>query len=269
MVRRGDPKVTGVLPIALDRATRVIGVLMHSYKEYIGIMELHGDVASEKIVKTMEMFVGKIYQRPPLRSSVKRSLRIREIYSIDVLEIENRRVLFKVRCQSGTYVRKLCHDIGLLLGVEAHMRELRRIGVAHFTENRDIVTLHEVSEMLYIWRKLGDETFLRKIILPVEYVVAFLPKIVIKDSAVDAIAHGAQLAIPGIAMIAKNINKDDRVAIFTLKGELVATGRTTMTSDDMVRNDHGIAVKIERVYMEPNVYPSIWRKNIDRIKKDV
>ncbi|ADM27028.1 tRNA pseudouridine synthase B [Ignisphaera aggregans DSM 17230] len=269
MVGRGDPKVTGVLPVALDRATRVIGILMHSYKEYVGVMELHGDVEPEKVIETMKMFVGKIYQRPPLRSSVKRSLRIREIYSIDVLEIENRRVLFRVKCQSGTYVRKLCHDIGLLLGVEAHMRELRRIGVAHFTENRDIVTLHEVSEALYIWRNLGDESFLRKMILPVEYIVAFLPKIVVKDSAVDAIAHGAQLAVPGISIVAKNINRDDRVAIFTLKGELVAIGRATMNSEEMVKSDRGIAVKIERVYMEPNIYPSVWRKSGDKIEKDV
>jgi H/ACA ribonucleoprotein complex subunit 4 len=198
---------------------------MHSSKEYVTLMELHGDVNLEKLYEVFKMFTGKIYQRPPLRSSVKRSLRVREIYSIDLLEIINRYVLFRVKCESGTYIRKLCHDIGLVLGVEAHMRELRRVAVAHIREELPVVTLHEVSEAVYLWRKYGDETLIRKVVLPVEYIVAHLPKIIIKDSAVDAIAHGAQLAVPGIVMLSNDVKKGERVAIFTLKGELCRGAR--------------------------------------------
>ncbi|MEM0371222.1 MAG: RNA-guided pseudouridylation complex pseudouridine synthase subunit Cbf5 [Ignisphaera sp.] len=260
--------MTGVLPIALEKATKVIGVLMHSYKEYVALMELHDYVDREKVLSVMSMFIGKIYQRPPLRSSVKRSLRIKEIYSIDVIEIEGRHVLFRVKCESGTYVRKLCHDIGLVLGVEAHMRELRRTGVAHLTEDKDLVTMHELSEALYLWNNYKDETLLRKYLLPMEHIVAFLPKILIKDSAVDAIAHGAQLAAPGVAILSNKIGKGDRVAIMTLKGELVAIGRALMNANEILATEKGIVVKIERVIMDPNIYPKTWRQNKELIKSN-
>ncbi len=234
---------------------------MHSFKEYVGLMELHGDVDRERILETIKMFIGKIYQRPPLRSSVKRALRVKEVYSIDVLEINGRDILFKVRCESGTYVRKLCHDIGLLLGIEAHMRELRRIAVAHIREDLFTSTLHEVSEALYLWQRYGDDSILRNVIVPGEFIVAHLPKILIKDGAVDAIAHGAQLAVPGIAIFSKGITKGYRTALMTLKGELVAIGKAVMDSEEISRCEKGIAVEIERVVMEPNIYPRMWRRN--------
>lgn len=234
---------------------------MHSYKEYIALMELHDAVDKDKVLSTLKMFIGKIYQRPPLRSSVKRALRVKEIYSIDVLEIEGRHVLFRVRCESGTYVRKLCHDIGLILGVGAHMRELRRTGVAHLTENLNLVTMQELSEALYLWSRCRDETLLRRYVLPMEYIVAHLPKILIKDSTVDAIAHGAQLAVPGISILSNRIEKGCRVAVMTLKGEVVAIGKALMSSEDIIKSEKGIAVQIERVVMDPGVYPKVWRKS--------
>ena len=250
-----------MLPVALASATKLIGLIMHSVKEYIALMEVHSEVAPEKIVETLNMFIGKIYQRPPLRSSVKRTLRVREIYDIEVLEIEGRHVLFRIRCQSGTYIRKLCHDVGLLLGVEAHMRELRRIATAHLREDFNLVTLHEVSEALYLWRNYRDDTLLRKVILPAEFIVAHLPKIVIKDTAVDAIAHGAQLAIPGIVRLHEGISRGDAVAIMTLKGELVAIGKAEMSSNEMLSADKGVAARITRVFMEPGIYPRAWKKS--------
>jgi predicted rRNA pseudouridine synthase len=233
---------------------------MHSYKEYVALMELHAEVDVEKLRQVMQMFVGKIYQKPPLRSSVKRSLRVKEIYEIEILEIVGRHVLFRVRCESGTYIRKLCHDIGLILGVEAHMRELRRTAVAHIRESLPIVTLHEVSEAVYLWKNYGDDTLLRRVILPGEYIVANLPKVIIKDSAVDAIAHGAQLALPGIVALSNDIKKGDRVAIFTLKGELVAVGKSEMSAEEIMKNAKGIAVRIERVVMDRGIYPPLWKK---------
>ncbi len=238
---------------------------MHSVKEYIALMELHREVPREKVEEVLMKFVGKIYQRPPLRSSVKRSLRIREVYEIEILEMEGRHVLFRVKCQSGTYIRKICHDVGLILGVEAHMRELRRIATAHFREEH-AVRLQEVSEALYIWRELGDESFLRKILFPAEVIVAHLPKVVIKDGAVDAIAHGAQLAVPGISRLHEGISKGDMVAIFTLKGELVALGKAQMSSEEIMSSSKGIAVSITRVFMEPGKYPRMWKKKSGEAK---
>mgnify|MGYP001773029547 CR=1 FL=1 len=224
-------------------------------------MELHYYVDRDRVLKTINMFVGKIYQLPPLRSSVKRTLRVREVYSIDVLEFEGRHVLFKVRCESGTYIRKLCHDIGLVLGVGAHMRELRRTAVAHLSEDLGLVTMQELSEALYLWKRYRDETLLRKYVLPMEYIVAFLPKVIVRDTAVDAIAHGAQLAVPGISMLSNKIEKTSRVAVMTLKGELVAVGKALMSSEDIMKADKGIAVEIERAVMDPNVYPRTWKKS--------
>ncbi|MEM2296192.1 MAG: RNA-guided pseudouridylation complex pseudouridine synthase subunit Cbf5 [Ignisphaera sp.] len=243
-----------------------MGILMHSYKEYVALMELHDHVGKDRILEVMRMFIGKIYQRPPLRSSVKRSLRVREVYDINVLEVENKHVLFKVKCESGTYVRKLCHDIGLVLGVGAHMRELRRTAVAHLTEDLNLVTMQELSEALYVWSEYGDETLMRKYILPMEYIVAHLPKVLIRDTAVDAIAHGAQLAVPGIAILSDQIKKGSRVAVMTLKGELVAVGKALMDSGEIMGAEKGLAIGIERVVMDPDVYPKFWKKSRDSLQ---
>ncbi len=249
-----------MLPVALASATKLIGLVMHSRKEYVALMELHKDVPVDKVVEVMKKFIGRIYQRPPLRSSVKRSLRTRDVYDIQILEIEGRHVLFKIQCQSGTYIRKLCHDIGLILGVEAHMRELRRTATGHFREDFNLVTLHEVAEALYLWRHCKDESLLRKVVLPAEFIVANLPKIVLKDTAVDAIAHGAQLAVPGIVRLHEGISRGDLVALFTLKGELVALGQASMSTKEIVNSQKGIAVKITRVFIEPGLYPRAWKK---------
>ncbi len=255
-----DPKVTGVLPVALEEATKVIGLVVHTSKEYMCVMQLHSPVEEERLRRVLSMFVGEIYQRPPLRSSVKRALRTRSIHEIDLLEYNGRYALMRVLCEAGTYMRKLCHDAGLLLGVGAHMRELRRTKSGPFREAHGLVRLQELSEALYRWKREGKEDLLRSYILPVEYAVAHLPKIVIRDTAVDAIAHGANLAVPGIVRLHDGIERGDLVALFTLKGELVAVGVAQMTSKEMLEAKRGIAVKIRRVVMKPGVYPSAWRR---------
>lgn len=257
-----DPGVSGVLPIALERATKIIGVVTHTSKEYIVLMQLHGDVSREDIERVVSMFIGEIYQRPPLRSSVKRILRKRRIHEIEILEIDGRRVLMRVKADPGTYIRKLCHDMGLILGVGAHMRELRRIATGSFREDDSLVTLHRLSEAVYLYN-LGDEKPLRRSILPVEYSVAHLPKILVRNTAVGAVTHGAMLAVPGIAMASSSIKKGDLVALFTLKGELIAVGISEMSGEEMVLRDRGIAVKVKRVIMPPNIYPAIWRGRIE------
>lgn len=254
-----DPGVSGVLPIALERATKIIGIVTHTNKEYVVLMRIHGDVGREFLERTIALFMGEIYQRPPLRSSVKRSLRKRRIYEMEVLEIEERSVLMRVKTDPGTYVRKLCHDIGLILGTGAHMAELRRTAAGPFKEDETLVTLHKLSEAVYLYRR-GDESLIRKIILPVEYSVSHLPKIVVRNSAVDSIAHGAMLAVPGLSMVNKAIAKGELVAIFTIKGELVAVGVAEMSSEEMVLSSSGVAVRIKRVVMPPNIYPAMWKK---------
>ncbi|OYT34136.1 RNA-guided pseudouridylation complex pseudouridine synthase subunit Cbf5 [Archaeoglobales archaeon ex4484_92] len=255
-----DPRVTGVLPIFIESATKLVKFLQESEKEYVCLMRLHGNVRLEDLERTMKKFVGKIYQRPPLKSAVKKKLRIREIYNIEILEVDGRDVLFKVSTESGTYIRKLCRDIGEILGVGAHMQELRRTRTGKFSENM-CYTLQDLLDAYIFWKEDGDDEPLREIIKPMEMAVSDLPKIVIKDTAVDAICHGANLSVRGIAYIETGIKPGQTVAIFTLKNELVALGKSLMSSEDMYKANKGFAVDVDRVLMERHVYPSAWKRS--------
>ena len=153
-----DPKVTGVLPITLEDSTRIVQALLYSGKEYVCIMKLHGDVEESKVRKILLEFEDEIYQRPPLRSSVKRQIRTRRIYFNEFLEKDGRNVLFRVGCEGGTYIRKLCYDIGEILGVGAHMQELRRSRAGPFSEeNKAFVNLHEVAYYFGEWQEKKDK----------------------------------------------------------------------------------------------------------------
>jgi H/ACA ribonucleoprotein complex subunit 4 len=253
-----DPKVTGILPIALEESTKVIQTLLPAGKEYMCIMRLHAEVEEEKIKEIFKEFQGEILQKPPVKSAVKRQLRKRKIYYLEVQEIEGRDILFKVGCEAGTYIRKLCHDIGEAIGCGAHMLELRRTKSGSFTE-KDIVTLHDVMDAYSFWKEEGNQGFLRKTILPVEKAVEYLPKIVVKDGAVDAICHGAELAVPGVCKLDAEIDKGDPVALFTLKDELIAIGEATMDTKAILIEESGITVKTKRVVMRPGTYPKMWK----------
>ncbi|MEM1508867.1 MAG: RNA-guided pseudouridylation complex pseudouridine synthase subunit Cbf5 [Thermofilaceae archaeon] len=255
-----DPKVTGILPVLLNRAVKVVRFLLNEDKEYVGVMKLHGDVSGEEIVRTLAMFRGPVYQKPPLRSAVKRTLRVRRIHDVKVLEVSGRNVLFWIWCEAGTYVRKFCYDAGLILGVGAHMQELRRVRSGCFTE-AEAVTMQEVVDAFTIWKESGNESYLRKVVKPVEQAVQHLPRVIIRNAAVDAVAHGAQLAVPGVLRVDAGVKVGDIVAILTLKGELVAIGKAEMRSEEMVIAKKGIAVKPLAVTMKPGVYPSLWKKH--------
>ncbi len=231
---------------------------MSGGKEYVCVMKLHDDVSESKIREIAEEFQGDIYQKPPLRSSVKKALRTRSIYYIDILEVDKRYVLLRVGCQAGTYIRKLVHDMGEVLGSGAHMRELRRTRVGPFSEDRGLTTLRDLAEVVGAY-KAGDEKILKSIVQPVEEAIALIPKVWIRDTAVNAICHGADLALPGIVSLNSGIEVDDLVAIFTLKGELVALGKALMTSEEILEREKGIAVKTERVIMKPDTYPKAWK----------
>lgn len=255
-----DPKVTGVLPVGLENATKVIGTVIHTFKEYVMVVQLHGDVNLEDFKKVAEGFVGVIYQKPPLRSRVKRVIRRRRIYEMEVLEKRGKFVLVRVLCDPGTYMRKLAYDIGLLLNVGCHMRELRRVRSGPFREDYALTTMQEVSEAVYLWRNRGVESLVRRIVLPIEYGVVHLPKIMVLDTAVDSIAHGADLAAPGVSRLTKDVRSGGFVALLTLKGELVALGKALRNADEIVKMDKGIVVKSWRVVMERDVYPKCWGK---------
>lgn len=221
-------------------------------------MKLHADVDEGRLRDALKEFTGEIYQRPPLRSSVKRRTRTRFIYSLDLLETQGRVALFSVGCQSGTYIRKLAHDIGESLGCGAHMSELRRTRAGPFIEDTTHTTLQGLSDAVADWKQSGDEAGLRTIVQPVERGVELLPKIVVKDSAVEALCRGADLAVPGIVRIHSGISPENMVAVMSLKGELVVLSRALMSTQAVMVAEKGVAAKTERVIMIMGTYPKMW-----------
>jgi len=156
-------------------------------------------------------------------------------------------------------VRTYCHNIGEALGVGAHMAELRRTQVGSFRERENLVTLQDVTDAYHFWIEDGDESYLREAIMPMERAADYLPKVIIKDSAVDAICHGADLASGGIAYLSDDIKRGNIVAIETLKGELVGAGNSLFFTDEILEAEGGFVVNTSKVFMKPDIYPRLWK----------
>ena len=254
-----DPQVSGVLPLGLGEATKSLGVLLYGPKEYHALGRIHSLPSKEKLNEVINMFKGEIYQKPPQRSAVVRKTRTRTIYELEVLEQKERLLLMRVLCEAGTYIRKLYYDIGEILGPGGTMIELRRTRVDQFRETDGLVTLHELADAYAFWKEKKDDSKLLKIIKPVEIALSELKSIIIRDSAVDAMCHGAQLAIPGILQISSNLKKGEMVGIYTQKGEAVALAESTLSEDEIREATKGYAFETKRIIMAPNTYPKKWR----------
>ena len=257
-----DPYVSGVLPVTTGKAVRLTDIVLSSDKTYICLMRLHADRPEKRIRAVMAKFQGKIYQLPPVRSAVKRQLRIRTIKELEILDIRGRDILFRIDCDAGTYVRTLCTDIGDLLGCGANMTELRRVRSGKMTEDR-AVSLQDLRDAYIFWQQNGREEWLRSMLLPMEVLVEPLPKIVVKATAVDAICHGADLNICGIHMLDEEIRKNALVAMMTARGELIAIGKMAMSSQKIMATSKGKAVDTVRVFMDEGHYPRMWKFNTD------
>ncbi|MGB9705464.1 MAG: RNA-guided pseudouridylation complex pseudouridine synthase subunit Cbf5 [Pyrobaculum sp.] len=254
-----DPKVSGVLPIAVAEGTKVLMALSRSDKVYVAVAKFHGDVDAERLRAVLQEFQGVIYQKPPLRSAVKRQLRTRHVYSLELLELDGRYAVIKMHVEAGTYARKIIHDIGEVLGVGANMRELRRVAVSCYSED-EAVTLQDLADAYYIWRRYGDDTYLRRVLLPIEEAARHLPKIWVRDSAVDALCNGAPLAAPGVSKFETPFSAGDLVAMFTLKGELIGVGRALASSEEVKKMERGLVVRTDRVVMRRGTYPAMWKR---------
>jgi H/ACA ribonucleoprotein complex subunit 4 len=253
-----DPMVSGVLPIGLGSATKALSVLLLGPKEYVAVARIHDSVSRKEIDEVITNFIGPIFQKPPQKSSVRRTTRTRTIYKLDLIEQKGNLLLLKVLCEAGTYIRKLVYDMGELLKVGATMVELRRTRVCQLTE-KDLHKLHDLNEAFAVFKESGNEDNLRKVIVPIENAVSFLKRIKIMDSAVDSICHGAQLAIPGISAFAPGIAKGEPVQILTAKGELVAIAESAMNSEELSKETKGIAAITRRVVMDSGTYPKMWK----------
>jgi tRNA pseudouridine55 synthase len=253
-----DPAVSGVLPLGMGQATKALGLLLLYPKEYVGVMRIHSSVSEKKLESVLTEFRGEVFQRPPQRSSVRRDVRSRKIHEFELVEKEGNLQLFRCLCESGTYIRKLIYDLGEVLQVGATMVELRRTKVGPLTESSGLVTLHQISDAMYRF-KGGDESLLRALVMPIEEPLDSMKKIMVRNSAVDAICHGARLGIPGILGASEGISRGDAVCLMSGKGELVAIGKALMNTEEMASTPKGLASTTERVIMKQGTYPKLWK----------
>ncbi|MDD5143819.1 RNA-guided pseudouridylation complex pseudouridine synthase subunit Cbf5 [Methanoregula sp.] len=253
-----DPQVSGVLLVMLGNAVRLAPLLLQHDKEYVCLMRLHGDVDRERIDKLAEEFTGRLYQRPPRKSAVKRNLRIREVHKLEILDVEGRLVLFRVHCDAGTYIRSICHHMGFALGVSAHMVELRRTRSGTFPES-SMYTLHDVQDAAVAARE-GDRSALEKMIVSVDAAVPELPIVLVRDGAIDALCHGASLAGVGVVNTME-FAKDQTVAVLSEKKEFICLGKALVPSGSFSPGDTGLVIAPTTVFMQPGTYPRAWTKS--------
>ena len=260
-----DPKVTGVLLIGLGRSTRLMEYMLKSNKEYVCHMFVHSEVKKEKMLEVFKNFTGIIKQTPPIISAVKRQEREREIYSLKLLDYNNngKDILYRVACQHGTYIRKLCTDMCESIGLKGQMKELRRTKAGPIREENNIISLDKLRNLFELYKKNDKnktiyEKELKKYIRPMEELLMEFKKVIVRDSAVDSICHGSDLAIPGVSMFDKNIEMGEEVALFTQKGELIAMGISYLDSKKIGKKKKGAFVKTNKVFMDIEIYPKIW-----------
>lgn len=256
-----DPKVSGCLVVCIDRATRLVKSQQSAGKEYVGIVRFHNPVEdAKKVAQALETLSGAVFQRPPVIAAVKRVLRIRTIYESKLLEFDAKKQLgiFWISCEAGTYVRTLCVHMGLLLGTGGIMQELRRSRSGINSEKDNLVSMHDVMDAQYAYDHFKDETYLRRVIKPLETLLTSHKRIIMKDSAVNAVCYGAKILLPGVLRYDDGIEVNEQIVIITTKGEAIALAIAQMTTAVMSTCDHGIVAKIKRVIMERDTYPRKW-----------
>lgn len=226
-----DPGATGVLVMALGKATKLIDIAHEQPKEYVAVMRLYGDVPEDDIRRVLKEYETEVYQIPPMKSAVARTLRKRRIHEIEIMEISGRLVLFRVKCDSGTYIRTLCTDVGYSLGTGAQMAELRRTRTGLFDES-DMITLQDLGDMVKIMQEGSPDRF-NRVLMPMEHLFRDHPKVIVKKSALATIARGSDLFPGGIKAVIGKPLKGDRVAVLTEDNNLVGAGIMLVNYDDI------------------------------------
>ncbi len=242
-----DPKVTGCLPLLLGDATRIAQLFAKSTKEYVAVLELQGPPPTDFETVVAE-FEGKLLQKPPRKSAVKRQLRTREIHELEILEQTDQNALLRINCEAGTYIRKLCHDIGLAVGTGAHMGDLRRTQTGQY-DDTSLQTMEAVVDGLAFWSDDGDESLIREVVSPAESALQTLPKMTIAPSAAREVAEGAPVYAPGVIDTEPAPKRKGQpengelIACYTPNGAAVCLGRLVGDPDA----DSGTVVELERV----------------------
>jgi len=251
-----DKDVSGVLPVGLEKSSKMLGYLGKKDKEYIGIMRFNKPLKKEEIERAFRLFSGSITQVPPPGSAVRRVRRKRKVYYLAPLEFKGNEVLFAVGCEAGTYIRTLCSDIGKGRG-GARLMELRRVRVGKIGEN-ECVPLEEIVRARLSREREGDDGMLRKVVLPIEHFVD-MEKISIKDSAVQSICSGAALNAPGVLCASKKIKKGEPVALMDEGGRLIAIAKSDVDGTDICGMRKGTVARTVSVFRMPGSHNLVVR----------
>ncbi len=254
----------------MGQETRLVKAQQSAGKEYVGIVRFHNPVEDvTEIEEAIKKLTGTLFQRPPLIASVKRELRVRTIYESKMFEFDKEKnmAIFWISCEAGTYVRTLCVHLGLLMKVGGHMQELRRVRSGILHEDETMVTMHDVLDAQWTFEQNKDEKYLRRVVMPLEILLTSYPRIMIKDTAVNAICYGAKLTLPGVLRFENGIDVGTEVVLITTKGEAVAIAISEMSTSVMASCDHGVVAKTKRVIMDRETYPKKWGLGPYAVKK--
>lgn len=271
-----DPMATGVLPVCVNEATKLAGFLSDDSKEYLATMLLgvktdtldtegtiigqsDNVVSINNIETALARMVGKIKQIPPAYSAVKycgdplykwarkgvmieaapREVEIRHIF---IKDISYPRVIFRVACSKGTYIRTLCADVGELLGCGACLSGLRRIRSGFFSENMAISLVSDAP--------LEKKNELLAKMLPMAKLLPLLTSIEIEDAFADKLRDGLQ---PSVEIMRAHdlpfLETGDKVKFINRRGHLIAIAEMVTPVSNFCEIDEKCqAARIVRVF---------------------
>jgi len=249
-----DPKVTGLLVVGIGKGTRMLEYMLDAPKQYTGEILFHESVTREQLEKAIEHFVGNIEQLPPRRSSVKRELRTRAIYSIEILEFSTRKATLQCRVEKGTYIRKLFHDIGEYMNTKSHMGDLHRTHVGPYVIDEKTLSAEEFKIMVMaahshipflssIYRKK-----LSQHVLSMTSALPDVPQLTLWPEIERHLTSGEPLFVPGVQRV-DSFKKNDLVQIISDQQKLIALGYAEMDSDEIQFNEKGLAIKMHKVFL--------------------
>tara|TARA_B100000575_G_scaffold53602_1_gene40163 strand:+ start:543 stop:1502 length:960 start_codon:yes stop_codon:yes gene_type:complete len=252
-----DPFATGVLPLMSGKAMRLTKQILEQNKTYIAVFQFKNEISEEELEAVMHKLTGRIYNVPPEISAVRVQVRTRKIHDFSLLDQHEKRIVARIRCEAGTYIRTMARDMGLLLNQPVELKELRREDSGRFSLD-DCVQLHEIADAVWLWRECNEGEALLRMLHPTEKLLAGLPRIIVKDSAVAALAHGAPLLRPGLVSIPDDLTPGQNVLVTSIKGEAVCFVKVNCDSETITTMEKGEIARPSAVLMNDDVYPRRW-----------
>ncbi|MBT5281033.1 MAG: RNA-guided pseudouridylation complex pseudouridine synthase subunit Cbf5 [Euryarchaeota archaeon] len=252
-----DPFATGVLPLMAGKSMRLTKQILEHDKTYIAIFQMKNPVDEDRMDEVIQQLTGRIYNVPPEISAVRVQVRTRRIHEFEVLDRNENLLITRIRCEAGTYIRTMAKDMGLLLDQPITLKELRREDSGNF-DLKDCVQLHDIADAVWLWKECNEPEALSRMLHPIEKLMTHLPRIIVKDSAVAALAHGAPLLRPGLVSIPGDLSVGQNVLVTSIKGEAVCFVKVNFNSKDISTMEKGEIARPSAVLIGDNVYPRRW-----------